>query len=201
MKTITLELFSYEDLTDKAQTRAYHDWQKEDRYFWGAENSKSFDEFMKAFELRITGRSEELISENGNSVDEIGGFRLAKYIWNNYESVLFKRAYRKHLDGAHPHRNTEVREKYTACYSSWKVETGCVLTGYCMDDSILAPIYEFLKKPDESVTFEYLMNSCKSAYVEAYTADVEYGNSVELFKEECESNDWTFEADGSMRNE
>ena len=109
------------------------------------------------------------------------GVRLLKYIINNYGSVLFKRKYLRHMKSG------------KIVYSKIQTETCCVLTGYYMDDEILQPIYDFLKKPDKTSTFEDILNDCLHCWIGACNRNLEYQNSKEAIIETIEANEYEFD--------
>lgn len=215
MKTIELTLFQYSELSESAKEKA-RDWFTED----GGNVDYIYSDAectVKAFFKHFPGASgrESWLDINTGSIDdnilELSGHRLATYLWNNFETVLFKRKYLKHgelTDTKKPfHRMRESKEITNRCpnkgkfinsyYSNIQKESSCVLTGVCYDDDLLQPIYDFLNAPDNSVTFEDLLSNCFYSLKESIENEIEYRNSEEAIAEDIEANDYTFLEDGT----
>lgn len=201
MKTVTLEktLYTIHELDERALEKALSDFCASSDYPWADENEGTLDVFTNIFPVRVRkweygGYSCPFIDFTMTCDDEIAdlsGWRLATYIWNNYRHDLYK--------GKYYSKGKYVNGKYTykARYSKILLDSSCVLTGYCMDDEILAPIYEFLKKPD-SRTFEDLMGDCLDAWVQACNEDYESYFSMENFIDMCDANNWEFDEYGRL---
>jgi hypothetical protein len=177
-------------LPAEQRERAHGDWLHSgpdypDEY----DNRGTLDAFCKLFhvdcrrwEYGDSGYSYRFGMNVGERIEELRGLRLAKYIVNNHGYALFiPKTYRK---------NFKCRK------SRIQVDTCCVLTGYCMDHDILAPMYEFLARPDPGMTFNRLVDLCLDNYFRACRDDRAYYYSPESFREICEGNDWEFRADG-----
>ena len=80
------------------------------------------------------------------------------------------------------------------------VDTCCPLTGYCIDNDILDPIYRFLKSPTENVTFDNLMDECLDSFFRACRDDMESTQTLEYFTEESNANGWEYLSDGKLFN-
>jgi len=218
MKTIEIKLFEYSELpTEKAKEKA-RDWFNKDvanvDYIYSDAH-----ETVKAFFKHFPGSEgrNSWLDINTNNIDdnilELTGTRLATYIYNNFGDVLFKRKYLKHgelVDVKKPHhRMMKQREITNNCsnkgkflisyYSNIQKETSCVLTGFCYDDDLLGPIYDFLKAPDNT-NFEDLLNNCFEALRKSVDDEVEYRKSREAIEEDIEANEYTFLEDGTRFN-
>ncbi len=79
-------------------------------------------------------------------------------------------------------------------------DNSCVLTGYCADEDILKPIYDFLKSPDKDTTLYDLMDKCLDNFFKSCRDDMEYQCSEECFKESCVANDYEFYENGRIYN-
>lgn len=216
MKTIEVKVFSISELSDKAKQRAFDDYRNKGyEYSWAGENRKTLEKFAELFNLEITNwnygdRGSGVSFYFNNDVEELSGLRLLRYIWNNYGSDLFKPKYRNMgklnlTEKRISHNRVKSREittgpnkgKFSNSYNSAIFKDNCcVLTGYCMDDSILNPVYEFLKKPTE-ITFKDLMEDCFNSWVEDCEKDLYYRNSDEFIEEQMEGNDYQFLEDGT----
>lgn len=206
-RTIRTKVYKFNELSQDAQQKAINYWRNENN---DCEYQTYFDEItdsvkavVELFNLK-TGKVYRDIrtSHIDDNILELKGVRLYKYIVNNYYNDLFKPKYIKTLDRPvkwkqflckiHKGRNGE----FTQIYSKLRKENCCVLTGICYDDDILAPVYEFLKRPDKNTTFADLISDIESAINKTYTDTEDYINSDEYIKETIEANEYEFLKDG-----
>lgn len=198
MKTITREyqVYSLDELAPKAQAKAYDEWHATQEYSWGAENMHTLDEFCSIFDIKVTDWSLDEYTHYHHfhttlcdEDDQLKGARLVAYIWNNFGRDIFK-AKTFHAKGNW--------DKKRVSHIIEEGEGSCVLTGYYIDEDILGPVYDFLRKPDLSITFIDLMDKCLEAFFEAYRRDLEYCYSEEYFQEECADLGSLFLEDGTL---
>ena len=206
MKTIEISLYKFEELSEAAQKNAINngrenvcvDFIYDDAY----KTVKAFNNVFRTSE----GRLSWLDVENSNFDDailELKGFRLQKYIWNNYKNELVKgkyysiwskkeKSYKHYKDGYPVLKNR---------YSKILKENSCVLTGVCYDDDILQPIYDFLQKRDFSnctINFESLLNNCFFELKKSIENEVDYRNSDEGIREELSEKDNYYTINGQI---
>jgi hypothetical protein len=216
MRTKTIKIFKLSELSEKAKETAHENWLRNWENTWADENRETLEAFAKVFPVTITdwsygGRGEGVgfRMDVDEEVEELRGQRLANYIWNNYRNELFKGKYYRHVEPrnepiAHPKLTRSKlsggpnKGKYFQAYHGITLEHSCVLTGYCMDDVILGPVYEFLDKPDEAVTFRELLENCFDKWVRACNEDSENAQSMETFEADAEANEWEFDQYGNM---
>lgn len=221
MKTVEINLYKFEELSERAkQTAIEHHRNNNFEYFWADENRQTLEKFAEIFPIKVTnwsygGRGEgvDFHFTCSDEIEELTGQRLATYIWNNYKTDLFKGKYFHSqkfglTDHKLNHRRVKSRQITTNCpnmgkwsnsyYSAILLDSCCVLTGYCMDDEILNPIYNFLNKPIENISFRDLLESCFDCWVTACNNDIEYQNSDEYISDEIINNDCDFEEDGTI---
>jgi hypothetical protein len=194
-------IYQYDELSDKAKEIARKWWidlESQD-YAWVKENTDTLKAFENLFPVQVNDW------EYGNQtyvnfqctcdeeIERLSGWRLAKYLWNNYGKDLFKgkyySTYGSRIDGKH---------HYKSRHSKIILDHSCVLTGYYMDDKILDPVYKFLESPDDSVTFYDLMNDCLQSWVHACEQDYEYALSDENAEEFIRANEYEFNEDGTI---
>lgn len=189
MKTVNLNLYSFDELNENAQEKVISTWRDKDDYFWGSGNSESLKAFCKIFNIKIKDYDygyHNYVNSNFNLDLDILKFKntLAyKYLWNNYKSDIFKPKYY--------YKNGKKR------LSKIQLTNDCVLTGYYIDNEILAPIYAFLEKPDNS-TIESLLTDCLNNWLSACRKDYEYWASAESIREDILCNDYLFLANGQL---
>lgn len=212
-RTIRIKLYKFEELSDKAKEKAIEDWRVINTdYAWTSEVRQSLEKFAMIFPVRIKdwsygGRGEGVYFEmttNYDEIDEMSGWRLATYIWNNYRGDIFKRKYYGKLtetfkDGSpiptskeHPTGYRHVRKD-----SNIFIENDCVLTGTWIDNIILGPVYKFLAKPDDT-TFKDLLEDCFNEWVKGANENIEDQNSDDYITDMLISNEYEFREDGTM---
>jgi len=200
MRTIEVNLYKLDELSEKAKEEARFNWLSAgDSDMSSEDNRRTLGAFqsvmpvsVKRWEYGGTPGHVRWEFDNGVSeqVQELRGQRLATYLWNNYKRHLFSgRYYSKSYqkpDGTYGIKSR--RSKIT-------IEHSCELTGYCVDEDILEPIYKFLEKPDDQ-TFGELISECFHSWLKSCEAMWEYEQSMEAFRETCEANDYEFYEDG-----
>jgi hypothetical protein len=218
MKTIEIQLYKFNELNEEGKQNAINNEREnvcvqfiyDDAY-------NTVKAFNDVFGLSERSRSwlDFSTSKIVDSILELKGFRLQKYILNNYGSKLFKKAYLKHgelrdkeISFWHPMRKYKVINKGLSTgkfsisyYSNWKTKNSCVLTGMCYDDDMLSPIYHFLQKRDFSnctIDFQDLLNDCFHEMQKTIDSEVEYRNSDEAIAEELTEGENDFTENGKM---
>jgi hypothetical protein len=206
MKTIEVKIYSFSELSETAKQTAIQDYLSKDRkYFWAEENTKSIEAFFDLFPIKNKSynwndiRWEFIESEN---ISNLSGIRLLKYLLNNYGKDLYKPKYIKSLDGERIKHNRLKRNQakntgnvWNTYYSAIQKETSCVFTGYCADDDILQPIYNFIQKPDNT-SFDNLLGECIAAFESYLQREDDYFNSSEFAESEIEANEYDFLENG-----
>ena len=205
MRTKTIELFTINELSDKAKEKAHENYLNEDReYVWENENRDSLDAFEDVFPIKVTNWSYDSYSgyislRMETDYDEMSGHRLATYIYNNYWHSITKGKYYSLWSKTEKSPNNPNMAKLKTRYSKVMIVTegACPLTGYVADDVLLEPIFCFLKKPDNT-TFKELMQECLDAWIKYCVDDRSYQDSLEYFIETAQANEWEFTKDGEI---
>lgn len=190
----TYTLYQITELSEEAREKAHNEWLCS-RYFygWTDENRKTLDTFCERFGIMCRNwrydashYSYDYRSRQEDYIDVLNGWRLATYLINNYWSDLYTPKF--YWNGRKGRKSRIL------------VDTCCPLTGYYIDNYILAPIYDFLKSPSENVTFDNLMNICLDSFFRACRDDMESTQTLEYFMEESNTNDWEYLSDGKLFN-
>lgn len=194
MKTITKELYEYQDLikpeNSKILDKIVLNWVHED--FWQSERIKSYEDVKK------------YVYDSLNDIhEEISGGRLVTWINNNL-SVYWTDTNRisKHEDGKF--KNSHFAYKYDKClkfrvskvFKTNNLEN-CPFTGVCYDFDFLKPIIDFMKKPNPNTTNLDLVR-WQPDYSEISERDYEYQTSKEYILETIQANDYTFNEYGKI---
>lgn len=196
MREMSINVYKASELEEKALEKAYYDWLDTGiAYSWTEDNKNTLDEFEKLFPVKIKKWEYDTTSGHvsfefteSDDIEELTGQRLATYIWNNYRYGLFTpKIYWSNKLGSFKKRTSKI-----------KLQTDCVLTGYCIDDDILDPVYKFLKKPCEHTNFYDLMRDCFQSWVNACSNDFEACTSQEYFIEHSDENGYEYDEHGRM---
>lgn len=209
MKTITLDLYKFSELSENAKQTAIEDYRGEGHENHSAgENSKTLEEFEHRFPIIIRnwcygGRGEGVSFDMEQQLKELTGIRLMAYLYNNHFNDLFSGKYYSlwsktdinphYTEGGHAPKGA-LKDRH----SKVMFDTSCPLTGYCMDDDILDPIYKFLRGEDLTLTFEELIQDCFHSWIRACNNDVEHQNSDEYISENLEINEYDFTENGKQ---
>lgn len=187
MKTVQINLYSFNELSEKAKKAAIENYlNSEHELFWCEENLRSIKEGLNFYGFSLDNRYNIDFSSASNSyapiksghnddIENLQGVRLYKYLNNNYSIYWCKyhKKYRNLLDG------------------------NCPFTGYCMDEDFLQPIKDFMKTPT-NINFVELMEECVYSCLKAIQNDYEYQNSDEYIIEHFEANNYQFLESGEI---
>lgn len=193
MRTISkvINLYKLDELSKKAQERAYNKFLENNYYLWSDENMETLKEFEHVFDVDVKDWEYDeyrykfrLVFPNDDKRIELYGEKLSKLIMNHYWEHLFV--------GKVYYKNKKRRRSRIIKTSD------CVLTGYIGDDFILKPIYDFLRKPDKYTNFKDLMNDCVDSFFSYCQKELEYYNSYENFEDVSKSNDLEYLENGEL---
>lgn len=200
MKTITKEiiLLKFAELPEDTQRKVIESFRNDDFFLWVRENADTLKAFERVFPVKVRdyeyGDRNDInftISPNSDYGEEIKAFsgpRLMRYLYNNYWLDITSPKIYYHP--ASPGKKRASRITRTL--------ENCPLTGYCMDNDILDPIFKFLASPSESVTFEDLLGDCLHSWLYACRDDYEYWSSEKGIREDIDANDYDFTEDGEI---
>lgn len=211
MKTIEISLYKFNELSEAAQQKAIEnerenvcvDFIYDDAY----STVKAFNNVFGTSEGRNSWLDVD-VSNFNDAVLELQGFRLQKYLWNNFNNELFKGAFIGSLKSNEIFSHPRIKSKklsngkvFNPYHSGIKKDNSCVLTGMCYDDDMLQPIYDFLQKRDFSnctIDFESLINDCFDELRKTVENEIEYRNSDEAISEDLNDNDQDFLKSGKL---
>ncbi len=207
MRTIRIKLYKFNELSDQAKQQAIEDYRNQDNYDGNySEIGDSVKAVIELFNLK-TGRQWDDIRTGHieDSILELKGVRLYKYLINNYYNELFTPKYIGSKDRKITGKQFifEVRKDYkgndyTQIYSRLFKDNCCPLTGVCYDNSLLDPVYSFLSRPGKNITFEDLIRDIENAITKCYRDEEEWINSDEYITENIEANEYEFTKDGKL---
>jgi hypothetical protein len=175
METIKITVYKVNELSESSRERAHSDWEKYSWYPYEGDNSRTLCAFYEVFDPKEC-RSVELT-----------GYRLAKYIINNYwDDIHGRKYYSKVVGTSYKHRHSNIQ-----------VTRDCSLTGYYLDEAILGPIYDFIDHPVDGPTLSDLVRKGVSEFNWEVEKDYEYYYSMERFLEVCDECELRFLKDGT----
>jgi hypothetical protein len=88
--------------------------------------------------------------------------------------------------------------KYLRAHYADAIAEDCPFTGYCGDESLLAPLRAFLARPNTTSTVQDIMDECASAWAYGWRDDIEHQFSDEYVADDLEVNEREFYEDGSF---
>jgi len=197
MREETIKIYTINELSETARQTAYEKWLSgQDYFFWGDENKNSLDAFLEIFDITVSDWKVSscyydfnFSSNYDDDINSLSGIRLMKWLWNNHKTDIYKPKYLS--------KNGVGSKNYISGHSKIQIESSCPMTGYCMDNSLFYPILQFFNKPEKHITLEDLLRDCIDSFFADYQKDMEYSESMEAFKEDCEGNEIEFTEDGS----
>lgn len=221
MRILETKVYTFEELSESAKQKAISEYLYNGfEYHWMEENIETLNKFADLFDIKISVQSLDSnccdvryrLSQN-NDILELKGIRLLKYLMNNFYNDLFKPEFRsmgklrltdkpikhKRVKSSLITANCTNKGKYSnSYYSAISKSNSCVLTGYCLDDTILQPIYNFLKEPCKNTSFEDLTHECISSFETSVKQDCEYQESEEAIIDTILANNYEFTEEGKL---
>ena len=179
MRNVTVQVYQYDELEPHAQERARAWFANGLEYPWGADNIDTLKAFAELMRLKIMNyslggsdnRSQDVSWRfaNGEGAHHfLRGARLWRYVQNNAWLL-------------------DLEKIMSADYS---------LTGYFMDETILAPLRGFIVRPGVDETWADVVSACISGFERAYAADVDFYYSDEQIAESIRCNEYEFTESG-----
>lgn len=189
MKTISINLYTWDELSEKAKR---HYWETSGLDFsddYGSDYENTLNSFCNAFDVSCFGWSVNdytfhFSSETAGRWDdcpdspEKAARWIPKILWNEYRDRIYKGKY----FSTPGHWNTG-KYSYKCRYSHVIMETDCTLTGYCADDFIMQPLLDCLNGKETYTSPAELFDACFTAFFEAWQTDIIYCSSFEHFDE------------------
>lgn len=187
MRTETITILQFDELSDEAKERAREWWRQcdaADGYHWWDEAKSSLDEFCERFNVKVEDycvgafspshvrlNVDRYDTEYGthyddNNVPGLSGIRLWKYLRNQ----------------------CDVDRLLAQC---------CPFTGVCFDESMLEPLRAFIERPDDR-TYAMLINDCVDSWLEYVVADMENQPDDNEVDDAIESNGYEFTESGGF---
>lgn len=192
MKTISLNLYTFQELSPEAQTAAIENYRNENDdlgTFWQNENFQSIKSVLDFFgwsvfdwSIDYSSAARSYIHANftgDENIADLCGVRLWKYLQNNFVG--------------------KKTGSFDSIFDGQPDEGRCLFTGYCADHSIIDPVVKFLARPDKYTTFQDLMNYCIEAGLQYIESDYDSQMSDDYIRETLSDDDENkFTSDGEI---
>jgi len=207
MKTLEIQIFSFEELKEESKKTAIANYQPITDFIW--EDAKNTIIAACEFLGIKTGRNsffDPYLDNIDDNIMQLSGLRLRKYFLNNFE--LYKGKYynvkankpikHKRIVNLGPYKSGNY---FVGYYSAIQKEHSCILTGMCYDDDFLKPIYDLIEFKNpllKNVTFEDVINDCFHNLKKVLESEEDYYNSIEGRTEEIEAKELEFLEDESI---
>lgn len=189
MRTIEINLYTFDELSADAQRRAWMDHAGNlGEFALNQEYRATLDAFCKAFDIVCIDYE---VDENAFSFDYSLGFepgemaqlRFARFIWNQYAHQIQRGKYYGKIsrDGRHVFRHSKATVEYS-----------CPFTGFIADMAITGPVWDCIHYKKNYTWYPDLIDDCLTAFFEEWRNDIEYETSMEYFEEYCAANELEF---------
>lgn len=203
MKTITKTVYTFDELTEKAQEAAWMNSEMDFSGDYSDEYRATLDAFENLFDIRVydysvgngvyAPRWKYVKAGRANDAPEGDALRLARYVWNNFAADIMR--------GKYYYKGKMENGKYIYKHRFSRVMLemdGCPLTGVCTDCNILRPLLDCLHYRRTFETIDELIDACLKAFFRAWDAEIENCNSFEYFADAAAANDWHFYENGKF---
>jgi hypothetical protein len=215
MRTITKEVYTFDELNDEAKQRAI-DSEREriaaDAIEWTSEDYRgSLDAFEKYFDVDVRlgddhgntfatadwygrrgyTRTAYEVYENGEWRDidlrDISGKLLQRYLRHALADLQHRKIYTKWNGEEHKERKSRIMY-YTE---------DCSLSGLYSDYELLKPFRDYMAHPDDTTTYEDLVDAALNGFTSEWNRDCEYHYGDEYVSTELSERECEFLADGT----
>ena len=202
MKTIITNLYTFDELSEKAQRKA---WEKSSFDFsedYAAEFRETLAAFENIFDIKVTHYEigsmmykpffDYVTAGDATGAPTGDPIRLAKFVWNNYADYILKGKYYstggKWINGEYHNKKRHSNTLFSFF--------SCPLTGTCWDYDILQPVIDCLHYKRFFNSYDELIHACLSAFFAAWDSEIEHSCSFEYFADAADANEWYFTENG-----
>lgn len=196
MRTETIKLYKFDELSDEAKERALRDYQDQEDTgtSWQEENFDSIVKGCEHFGFKLNNYSFSYYNASFATFDlEFVESNTPYWIGDPQEPEMAGKRLKKYLDNSGRLNYWNTHRKQNA----YLLAGYCPFTGYCADEIFLDPIREFVESPDGR-TFQELIEDCCAKVFRYMESDYDYQMSEQYFAEECDANEYEFTEDGKL---
>lgn len=202
MRTITTNLYTFNELSDEAKETAIENWRSMGFPFaWQEEMIDSIRAIAKAINCNYDYYSYDGISYDVRLMPtdfceaDLRGKRAWAYIENNFitPNAEAKTYYKDHVIYCDGRKNWKRKSKI------WYTLDDCPFTGYCADCCFIEAWRKWQKlfRNDSTLTVEDFIDLVANNLSKEWTSDNEYQNSDEGIAELLNINEYEFTEDGN----
>lgn len=180
MKTLTINLYTWDELSEKAKHNFYDSgtFDFSDDFFSDFENT--LEKFCTTFDVRCFGWDVNGMTYHF-SCEPFGRWMdcpedpakarlwIQKTLWNNYKNSIYQGKY-------YSTRFSYVNGKptYKSRRSAIILESCCPLTGFFCDDEIISPIHDCLSGARVFDSPDELFDACLTKFFQSWRDDIDY---------------------------
>ena len=171
MRTETINIYKFNELSDSAKENAISNWRNHGDYAWTDEWMDSLKTFCDLLGITIRDYSIGPYSHSYINwsyepsyefeLTDIRGLRLRTWLINNWMPYFKKGKYYsgfdKWVDGKYHYKH-----RYSKCQFDYD---NCPLTGYVGDMALIQPVLDFIAKPESHIDLEDIVNE-SNCYIE-----------------------------------
>lgn len=199
--------YSLDELSEKAQARAFSKWLAHTEYFNTGEIEATLNEFCRLFDVKCNYWEFDAYSHSfrfkilNDAFDDenMNGIRLAKYIWNNYAKYIMQGKYFSLWSKTEKSENNPLMGKLKSRRSKVLLSMDdCPLTGVCFDCDVLSGVVKCLTYKKLYDSYEEIIDECLESLFKTAEQDCEYQISEEYFREEAAANDYEYDENGNV---
>jgi len=225
MKNITLQVFSFDDLSENAKQKAYEEWRSATNdisYDWTRENREILDFISEEAGINVRDwqydtcnyhyslddieleriTHPEGVHEYKANMDELTGIRAAKIALNLYYQLTEERVVYGFGMGDKKNKvKTFLRYSHSLAknrLSAFKSVEQC-FTGYCLSETFSQALWDSVANNghNDNYSFKDHLKAAFDKLFHAFSEDMAYSESYDYFTDsECYNYDYL--ADGSM---
>lgn len=191
MRIMKTKVYKYEELSEDAKESAREWYVNGLEYFWKDDNSNVLEAFTDIFDFIKIGEWEygyrnfiNFSLDLDDTILELSGNRLAKWLYNNYYDQIIK--------GKYYHKNKTSR------HSKVIMQQDCNLTGYYIDMDTLDPMFTFLDNQWHTWGIEDIIRKCLNNWIRACQQDYEAQFETECVEKTISCNEYEFTEAGKF---
>lgn len=189
MKTITVNLYSFNELKEQAREKVREAWKAIDSDPYSEENLGSIEAMAVALSCSVGYKYGEFAYFNpslDSTVLELSGTRALAYIENNFITPNEKGRYYS----GEAHYNDNKITKRLHRYSNCTKEFSCPFTGYYLDDCMMDALMWFKKqlRANQDITVGSYINELSFIVSKILDDEEEYMQTPEYLDEMIEAN-------------
>lgn len=225
---IIQEHYSFDELSDTAKQKAIDDYRNSmSEFAWSDESIHSLKEFCKVTRIVLRDYSLGLdrgnyirwsYSLDNCALTDIKGLRLRTWLINNWlkhfqQGKSLKDKYRivsnddrrklhPFFRNAAPYLLTSGNNKgmymvHARSRINFEYDN-CPLTGYAGDMSLIQPILDFIKSPDDRTDLEDMINRVMDNFESDFVSDMESQLEDDYIAENIRANEYTYDVNGNQ---